>query len=153
VLRLRAGVGPLRPAPRARVAQRLDLSVRQVRRAERRGVRALRRICGSAPELLSAGGTITPGTVAVAERLAAVGASAGGDGTPGGTASSGSSGDPTAERDSPGGRGGVKGTSASAPFAPPPPGREGPPVIPLVLALAGLAGWFAYSRLRERYYG
>jgi hypothetical protein len=43
VLRLRAGVGPAEPASRVRVADRLNLSVRQVRRVERRGVRALER--------------------------------------------------------------------------------------------------------------
>ena len=44
VLRLRAGIGPAEPASRTRVADRLELSLRQVRRAERRGLRTLRRI-------------------------------------------------------------------------------------------------------------
>ncbi len=42
VLRLRAGVGPAEPATRVEVARRLDLSVRRVRRVERRGLRVLK---------------------------------------------------------------------------------------------------------------
>ena len=43
MLALRAGIGSARPASRSRVADRLDLSIRQVRRAEHRGLRTLRR--------------------------------------------------------------------------------------------------------------
>ena len=43
VLELRAGVGPRRPASRARVSRRLDLSVRRVARIERRALRTLER--------------------------------------------------------------------------------------------------------------
>jgi hypothetical protein len=44
VLRLRAGVGPREPETRAAVARRLELPLARVRKAERRGLRTLRRI-------------------------------------------------------------------------------------------------------------
>jgi hypothetical protein len=96
VLRLRAGVGPRQPASRAVVARRLDLPVARVRRAERRGLRVLRRSGRDGCGAVSDGTGADPGTAAAAAGGASLGAATvlAGDGSGGGgDRSSGSGGD------------------------------------------------------------
>jgi cobalamin biosynthesis Mg chelatase CobN len=150
---MRAGVGPRDPAPRAAVARRLDLTVATVRRAERRGLRALRRAsqdgCGAGGDTTStapfegsgAATVLASGTGAAGADGAASSGRGGPDAGNGGSGGSDGKG---------GGSGGVKGTSATLPQ--PAPDDEIPILAVLAVVLAAGAGWFAFTRLRERYY-
>jgi Sigma-70, region 4 len=160
VLRLRAGVGPPPPASRTTVARRLDLGMAQVRRAERRGLRALRRagqggcaapgsVDGFAGGADSAGGE--PATVLASDAIAAAMTRAGGGGDggssgsgPGGDAGSGSgSGKDSVANGNGGGSGGVKGATAIRPAQ-----RDGATDITLLLLFAILAGIAAFGAWR-----
>ena len=162
VLRLRAGVGPREPATRAAVARRLELPVARVRRAERRGLRALRSSaregCGAASDGAGAEPALTGAGDGAAAASAVLASGSGGDG--GGSAAGGSGGDPASGggRDTGGGSengssgsdggssGAVKGIGATSP----PPGPAPTDVtLPLIaLLVAGLAA-FGFRALRR----
>jgi hypothetical protein len=165
VLRLRAGLGPREPATRAAVARRLDLPVARVRRAERRGLRALRSNaregCGAASDGAGADPALTGAGDGAAAASAVLASGSGGDGggsaTGGGDAagggdpangdgldSGGGAADGSSEVD--GSSGGVKGIGATSP----PPGAAATDVtLPLiVLLVAGLAA-FGFRALRR----
>lgn len=161
VLRLRAGIGPPPPASRTAVARRLDLPIAQVRRAERRGLRALRRagqdgcvaaggVDGFSGGADSAGGE--PATVLASAAIAAAMARAGGGGTDGGSGRAGSGGDGSSGSGSGTGSvangdggesGGVKGATAIRPAQ-----RDGATDITLLLLFAILAGFAAFGAWR-----
>jgi hypothetical protein len=155
VLRLRAGLGPREPATRAAVARRLDLPVERVRRAERRGLRALRSNaregCGAASDGAGADPALTgavDGAAAASAVLASGSGGRGGSGDPasgGGRNSGGGSSDGSSGGDG-GSSGGVKGIGATSP----PPGAPATDVtLPLiVLLVAGLAA-FGFRALRR----
>jgi hypothetical protein len=139
VLVLRAGIGLRAPLSRRAVAERLDASLRQVARRERRGLHDLRRAaragrCGSNPAAVAVAPIShgDPPTVA---------------GEPGSTHAIGDA-EPT-------GRSGVEDEFRSGPAEPPAArilrvdGDDGPP-IPLVLALAFLAGFSVVWALQHR---
>ena len=152
MLTLRAGVGPARPASRSRVADRLGLSVRQVRRAEHRGLRTLRRagaggcVSASDPVADPAAYVVLPpdaghATAAAHARGAgsgrSTGGSAGGRSTSGGASA---------------GQGGVKGATAT---------RAAPATLPdlpgagssdglVLLALLGMTVGLALLVTRRR---
>ena len=153
VLRLRAGIGPPPPASRTTVARRLDLEVAQVRRAERRGVRALRRVgregcavvsdgdpTGFVPIAAGDGGTtlLATGGGEFSEEVLA-GSGAGADATDGsGTDEEGGGSGSGSDSDSSGlvgsGSGGVKGATAVRPA---PGGDAYDLTLPLVLLILG----------------
>ena len=161
MLRLRAGLGPREPATRAAVARRLELPVARVRRAERRGLRALRSSaregCGAASDGAGADPALTGAVDGAASASAVLASGSGGDGGSGDPAGGG---DPAGSggRDSGGGSadgssggdggssGGVKGIGATSP----PPGAPATDVtLPLiVLLVAGLAA-FGFRALRR----
>jgi hypothetical protein len=128
---MRAGTGPREPASRAAVASRLELPLARVRRAERRGLRALRRIgregCGAAARNgtgAEAGRLEAP---AVGGSAAAMAVLAGSSGAAGGAGLGGrdpagreSSGDNNRAGTGSGASGAVKGISAIG--GPPKPG-------------------------------
>jgi hypothetical protein len=155
VLRLRAGLGPREPATRAAVARRLELPVARVRRAERRGLRALRSSaregCGAASDGAGADPALTgavDGAAAASAVLASGSGGRGGSGDPassGGRNSGGGSSDGSSGGDG-GSSGGVKGIGATSP----PPGAPATDVtLPLiVLLVAGLAA-FGFRALRR----
>jgi hypothetical protein len=155
VLRLRAGLGPREPATRAAVARRLELPVARVRRAERRGLRALRSSaregCGAASDAAGADPAPTgavDGAAAASAVLASGSGGRGGSGDPasgGGRNSGGGSSDGSSGGDG-GSSGGVKGIGATSP----PPGAPATDVtLPLiVLLVAGLAA-FGFRALRR----
>ena len=139
VLRLRAGVGRAEPATRVEVARRLDLSVRRVRRVERRGLRVLeragRRGCAEA-----APGPVEEEAFAIGGAVGVVltgGAASGPPGAPGSSAdgrddaANGGKGKPAGGTGS-GESGGVKGIAATS--SPPSPGSTGI-VLPLLVVL------------------
>jgi hypothetical protein len=160
VLVLRAGVGAGAPRSRARVARRLDLSVRRVTRVERAGVRRLRALgrshgCAGTPASPSAAAraTLPAGTVATAglARRGGGGSSGGGGGSSAGKSAGGGSGDSGNSGNSGGsGRHGIAGDFASLL-----PGGGSPDSlaawIPIVLAaLAALsAGYLAVGGVRS----
>ncbi len=154
ILTLRAGIGPAEPASRSRVARRLDLTPAVVRRAERRGLRALqsagREGCASAGTSRAAGAVAVrsasslpvPATSVAGARRAADGGTQGGDsGSGGGGAEQGG------ERSRQGAGGGVAGISATRP-APRSGALDGIGLLlPFLLALlAGLAVLYARRR-------
>ena len=162
VLRLRAGVGPREPATRAAVARRLELPIARVRRAERRGLRTLRRTgrdgCGAVSDGAGAEPALT-GAGDGAAAASAVLASGSGGGDDGGGSATGSgdpagagsrdAGDGSADGTSDGNggsSGAVKGIGATSP----PPGPAGSDVtLPLLALLLAGCGAFGYRALRR----
>jgi hypothetical protein len=155
VLRLRAGVGPPPPASRTAVARRLDLEAVQVRRAERRGLRTLRRAGreGCAPVADGSGTAVAPAGADGGATLLSLGggdftgdgvaAAGAGGAAPGGSAGGSPDADPGAGAGAGGGgSGGVKGTSAIRP----PQGTEAtditlPLLLLLLVAFAAAGAW------------
>jgi hypothetical protein len=163
VLRLRAGVGPREPETRAAVARRLELPLARVRKAERRGLRTLRRIgrdgCGAAAhDGAGAGpGVPTAGDPAAATVLASgvpgaagAGPTTSGDPARGGDAAGGGTGSGSGGHDGGGtgstAAGAVKGISATGPA---PPGGPTDVTLPLLLLVLAGGAAFGYQRLRR----
>jgi hypothetical protein len=148
VLVLRAGIGAAAPHSRTAVADRLDTTVRAVRRAERRGLRSLRAACAGDDAAAPAAAAPAAGARTVAFDLGA-------DRDPRG---GGTSGTVTGRADEPG-QGGVMeefrsgpGGAPGATLTPPSPGGGdgGPPLLPLIAIgfLTGFAIVWAFERRR-----
>jgi hypothetical protein len=152
VLRLRAGVGPGGPETRAAVARKLELPLVRVRRAERRGLRALRRAAREGCAVAATDGAGADPALAAVEPVEATtavlasgstgraGPAAEGDG---GSAGGGRGG---TERDA----GGVKGISATG--SAPAPGETGVvlPIVGVLLLLVCLTGFGIETRRVRR---
>jgi hypothetical protein len=172
VLVLRAGVGPGAPLTRARVARRLDITVKRVAKLERAGLRRLRGLCtgasanrttGATRELVSGDATTVAGAsgagmtgggsdAGAGTSGGAAGGSSGGSGSAGGSGGGGHSGshgggsaDGAGGGSAGGSRGGVEGVSSTHP-----PGGGFGLVIPLLLLALALGAWALTRVLRGR---